>query len=527
VSSTYGVVDLFAGPGGLGEGFSSVSKEGRNPFRIGISVEKEKSAHRTLQLRSFLREYRRRHGCLPAEYVKFHAGIADEPDWGAVDADAWALARAEARCLELGTPEAARELDRHIDRIHEEHTDTVLIGGPPCQAYSLVGRARVRGVDGYRPEEDNRHFLFREYMRVLDRLRPAAFVLENVKGVLSSKVDGQLIFDEIMRDISTLGGSDAAAYELFALSGSNGRLSLIRPSRPSDFIVRSERFGIPQKRHRVIVIGIRSDVAVHAGKTSIATLWSESALEDAIGALPALRSGLSKIGDDPEAWRQTVIRAAERLKDILNDSADGDLRHELTAVVDTLAKEVPPRSSGELPPKYGRSSSPLLRWIENDELAVIAQHETRGHMTSDLERYLFSSVWGKVRRECVRKSEFPEALAPNHESWSKGIFADRFRTQLGFEPSTTITSHISKDGHYFIHPDPVQCRSLTVREAARLQTFPDDYLFLGNRTQQYVQVGNAVPPLLAHQIAGLLLEVLEPGSRADVATVKRDELQSA
>jgi DNA (cytosine-5)-methyltransferase 1 len=120
-------------------------------------------------------------------------------------------------------------------------------------------------------------------------------------------------------------------------------------------------------------------------------------------------------------------------------------------------------------------------------------------MPSDLHRYLYAACFAKVHKESPRLRHFPKELLPGHTNVRKalkegGNFSDRFRVQIAGRPATTITSHIAKDGHYYIHPDPTQCRSLTVREAARLQTFPDNYFFAGNRTQQYTQVGSAVLP---------------------------------
>jgi DNA (cytosine-5)-methyltransferase 1 len=189
-------------------------------------------------------------------------------------------------------------------------------------------------------------------------------------------------------------------------------------------------------------------------------------------------------------------------------------------------RDLPPRTSTAV---ASVGNKRLAEWLVDPELRSLPNHETRGHMASDLSRYAYAAAFSEIFQRSPKAQEFPAGLAPSHVNWSTGKFADRFRVQCWGSPSTTVTSHISKDGHYFIHPDPMQCRSLTVREAARLQTFPDNYFFEGNRTQQFVQVGNAVPPLLAHRIAeavyGLLTKDCRSAEKPTTAKVLPDPVE--
>ena len=145
-------------------------------------------------------------------------------------------------------------------------------------------------------------------------------------------------------------------------------------------------------------------------------------------------------------------------------------------------------------------------------MPYILNHVCRNHMESDLQRYFYAACYSLVHEISPKLTLYPDELLPAHKNVKnqsgKIVFDDRFRVQCKNKPSTTIVSHISKDGHYYIHYDPTQCRSLTVREAARLQTFPDDYFFQGPRTAQFHQVGNAVPPYLAWQIACNIAKML-------------------
>jgi len=506
------VVDLFSGPGGLAEGFAASGRTaGIDRYRIRVSIEKDPAAHQTLLLRSFLRQFG---GKFPPEYYAFLNGESDEPDWAGLYPGQWRNAADEARCLELGQPETRDFLEGRIRDIRADHGGrTVLIGGPPCQAYSVAGRSRNAGIAGYVPHEDERHFLYQQYVDVLRQLEPAAFVMENVKGMLSSAVNGDSIFLRVMSDLRSSAGPDS--YRLFALSpSSDGGLFGFGP-QPKDFVVCSEEHGVPQARHRVIILGLRRDIADKLPPTSPWVLQkrpSTVSVSDVIGAMPRQRSRLSR-ADSTAAWHRAVRDAARRLRDPLSNVTEEQDRAFRVVIESVLRNEdrdqfvaVPAVGGTELPESCPAA---LREWIFDSNLRSLPNNDTRSHMPSDLARYFFAASFARACGRSPRAGEFPETLEPNHRSWQTGAYADRFRVQLEDRPSRTVTCHIAKDGHYYIHPDPSQCRSLTVREAARLQTFPDNYLFKGNRTQQYVQVGNAVPPFLARQIADGLWNVFQ------------------
>ena len=507
------VIDLFSGPGGLAEGFAAPDKkDGRRRFRVVLSIEKDAVANRTLRLRAFFRKYPSGY---PARYYKYLNGaISDEPDWAKLYPKKWQEACDETPCLELGTDSAACVIKKKICAIRREHGDrTVLLGGPPCQSYSVAGRARNAGNPDYKIDEDHRLSLYKEYAATLGLLQPTVAVMENVKGMLSARYKDERVFDDVMDALQNAGGT--GRYRLFTLSPATGSRDWADGLDPKDFLVRAEEHGVPQRRHRVFVICIRNDVASRMPKEIFPKLESEEArvtVSDIVGEMPLLRSRLSR-GDDAQAWQSAVEDAHELVG-----------RH-LPAMSQTLEKEF--RSALEIALESARSQSLPFRdetttgaaacadscpeslrdWLSDKKLVRLPNNETRGHIREDIGRYLYAAAFASTFARSPRATDFPNELAPKHENWKSGKFADRFRVQLADDPATTITSHISKDGHYFIHPDPRQCRSLTVREAARLQTFPDNYLFHGGRTQQYVQVGNAVPPYLAWQIAEQVAKV--------------------
>jgi len=523
---TFKIIDLFAGPGGLGEGFSAYkNSDGDSPFRIKLSIEKDESAHRTLQLRAFYRQFK--DGEAPNSYYEYLSGLL-----GKNPEDALYKGTKYRKQVQNATEEA-KQFTLGKDNTNINHAirealgkcpgNWVLIGGPPCQAYSVAGRSKNRSLKGYTAEKDHRNYLYREYLKVISKFRPAIFVMENVKGMLSAKVDGESIFPTILKDLScpsrSLSTNDSRiTYELFSFVEREPEKFMFEDAlEPSDFVIKSESYGIPQSRHRVILLGIRSDIAKNTGP-SFLTLTPSPTVKDVICDLTPLRSGLSRERDDLSKWKDAILEDSMK---ILREVEKKGLSKVSEKMIKAL-KKIERTKIGRGSPWANNAqtclskkiSKGLREWYSDPAgWKGICNHESRSHMTSDLQRYLFCAAYGlasgKKERRSPTADKFPKVLIPNHANWHSGHFEDRFRVQIADKFATTITSHIAKDGHYFIHYDPSQCRSLTVREAARIQTFPDNYFFVGHRTQQYTQVGNAVPPYLAKQIAGIIYKIIE------------------
>jgi len=526
------VADLFAGPGGLGEGFASLA----DFFRIELSAECSPSAHKTLRLRAFKRALEENGRAGLEDYYQYIQGQTHSP-FSSATRDAWDKAEQEALCITLGNPDDDKRFSDALDAKDFGAADGVLIGGPPCQAYSLVGRSRNRGVAGYVPEKDDRHFLYREYLKLIQHYRPAVFVMENVKGILTSRVGGKRIFHQILKDLvepdSALDRDpNGPGYRIHSLVDPN---TIFRAGDDPEaisgqaFLVPSEEYGIPQTRHRVFLVGVREDIKAEPG---ILKRQPPVTAGDALADLPPLRSALSR-QDSEAAWRDNILKQIETLCAEAKRQGSGDMVEPLRDVGDEILEGKSVTRGGlrclkTRPPKL-KGHPELAKWWDDPELRMVLNHEARSHMPSDLGRYLYASVFAdRYGRSPSGAADFAlPSLAPNHANWTTGKFADRFRVQLRDEPAKTITSHISKDGHYYIHHDPTQCRALTVREAARIQTFPDNYFFEGSRTEQYHQVGNAVPPFLARQIAMLVKGLLVAHEQQKASLATEDPLQSA
>ena len=428
-------------------------------------------------------------------------------------------AKREAWNAELGKVDPA-EIDRRIRKAIGGEPVWVLCGGPPCQAYSVIGRSRNGGIDA----KDPRIYLYREYLRILAVHRPSIFILENVKGLLSSKVGSSAIFKQMTADLAEPQRAihlderrKATCYRLY---------SLVVPPRSEspdgqpqfdyrDFTIKCEDYGIPQCRHRIILLGVSEDL-MPAEIPLLVPAKHQIPASHVLEGLPRLRSGLSRTKDGREEWRRALSGIAENgLLDGLPNGRGRELKADVHWTVNRI-RDARAGRGGEFV-KCNATSRYRPEWYCDERIGGACNHASRPHIAADLHRYLFVACYARLFGRSPELGDFPPGLLPNHtnvlDNAKAKYFDDRFRVQLSDKPSTTIVSHIAKDGHYYIHYDETQCRSLTVREAARLQTFPDNYFFCGSRTQQYVQVGNAVPPLLALQVAEIVARVL--GVRKD------------
>lgn len=403
-------IDLFAGGGGLSEGFI---REGFNPI---AHVEMNKIACDTITTRvafHYLKSLNKTH-----IYYNYLKGEITREDL---------LNKIPKHVLDSVinseiSKSSINEIYRRINLQLGNKKVDVIIGGPPCQAYSVVGRAR----DPKNMEDDPRNYLYKLYIKFLEEYRPKMFVFENVPGILSAK-NGEH-FEKIKKSIN------AAGYNF------------------EYKILNAKDFGVLQDRKRVILIGWKTSLKIEYPKFNIIENKFKI-LKDLFCDLPKLKNGMGSMG---------VVYYKKDITDYL-------------------------QSSG----------------IRNGN-EFTTQHIARPTNDNDLEIYRIAvDEWTLGKR--LNYADLPKKLIKHKNTTS---FTNRFQVVNGNGVSHTVVAHIAMDGHYYIHPDINQNRSITVREAARIQSFPDDYYFEGGRTAAFKQIGNAVPPLMAQKIAEKIREIL-------------------
>lgn len=404
-------IDLFAGAGGLSEGFI------RNNYNPIAHVEVDEAACYSLRTRAAY-HHLRSNGKYDI-YVKYLKGEINRNElYNSVP----------QRLLDsvINLPIGAEYNDRIyrlIDRELGDRQVDLIIGGPPCQAYSVVGRARSEnGMKG-----DRRNYLYVPYAKFLERYKPKMFVFENVYGIESA---GDGIY---LRNMEKLFAKKGYSMKLYKLEANN--------------------FGVLQNRKRIIIIGWRNDFTPDLPDLQLVKINTNYSVAHLLGDLPRISAGEGK---------------------------DKYMRYQ-----------------------GGTNGYLESRFIRNG-INVLTQHISRPNTEQDKKIYKIAvRKWDKSR-ERLDYNDLPEHLKTHNNRHS---FFDRFKVVAADLPwSHTVVAHIAKDGHYYIHPDIEQNRSLTVREAARLQSFPDDYYFegikaTGSRTAAYKQIGNAVPPVMASEIA--------------------------
>ena len=379
-------IDLFAGAGGLSEGFVQAG------FEPIAHVEMEKSACNTLKTRSAY-HYLKSNGKFD-DYITYLKGeITRKELYQIIPKDILDT----VINLPIGD-ENNHLIHTQIEKSLGNQKVDLIIGGPPCQAYSLAGRSRSKT----KMEGDPRNYLFIQYAEYLERYKPYMFVFENVLGLKSAKGGHYL---EEMEKIFNKKGYQIKLHTLEA-----------------------RNFGVLQNRKRIIILGWQKNKNISVPNLEEIAIESNYLVKDLLDDLPII-----KAGEGVDRFLKYKSETTEYLKS-----------HALRNGID-----------------------------------ILTQHIARPHREQDKEIYKIAVQKWKKKQERLNYNDLPERLKTHQNRTS---FFDRFKVAAADLPySQTVVAHIAKDGHYYIHPDSKQNRSISVREAARLQSFPDDYYFEGEK----------------------------------------------